>query len=199
MDYRMYVVDEILVSEEIAKVSFACDLEACKGICCVEGDAGAPLEEEEIGIIEDLVDVIEPYLMPEARREIEKNGVFSYDEDGDYVTSLVNDKECVFVYYDKGIALCAIEKAFRKGLIDFPKPVSCHLYPIRVVKKENFTALNYHQWAVCSPACALGKKKNIPLYVSLKEPLIRAYGEKWYRELVLQIEGAKEENDNNVR
>jgi hypothetical protein len=184
----MYIIDDILVSEEIASVRFACDLKTCKGICCVEGDAGAPLEEEEIGEIEDLVDIIKPFLMPEAIKTIEETGVFSYDEDGDYVTSLVNDRECVFVYYENGVALCAIEKAFRQGLVDFPKPISCHLYPVRVTKKENFTALNYHQWAICSTACELGKRNNVPLYQSLREPLIRAYGEKWYKKLVYEIE-----------
>ena len=185
----MYIVDGILVSTEIKDVHFACDLHQCKGECCVEGDAGAPLEEEEIGVLEDLVDIVEPFLMPDALKVIDEQGVFCYDEDGDYVTSLMNDKECVFVYYDNGIALCAIEKAYRKGLIKFPKPISCHLYPIRVTKKENFTALNYHKWYICSTAVSNGRQLGTPLYRSLKEPLIRAYGKEWYKELVLQIEG----------
>lgn len=183
-------VDNVLLSEEIINEYFCCDIEKCKGICCVEGDAGAPLLEEEIGIMEDLKDVTVDYAQPEGKAIIDEKGVFDFDMDGSYVTPLVNQKECAFVYFENGIAMCAIEKAFEKGetnnLSDdnlFNKPISCYLYPIREMQLSNAVALNYHKWDVCKNAVEKGEKEHIRVYQFLKKPLIRRFGEDWYRKL----------------
>jgi len=184
----MYIVGDVLVTGEIKSECFSCDLQHCKGSCCVEGDAGAPLEESEAVILEKILDAVKPYMEPEAVKQVENTGVFTYDDEGDCVTPLVKNKECVFAYFENGTALCAIEKAYNEGKIDFPKPVSCHLYPLRVLKRENFTALNYHRWDICSAARLKGKETAMPLYRFLKEPLIRYFGERWYEELLRQLE-----------
>lgn len=154
----------------------------------MEGDAGAPLEEEEISILEDSIDYIYPYMREESVREIERNGVFDFDEYGHYVTPLVNGKECAFVVFnDEGIALCAIENAWKEGKTTFRKPISCHLYPIRLSRYKDFEAVNYHQWYICSPATEYGKKLKVPVYEFLKEALIRKYGERYFEQLCKQI------------
>lgn len=184
----MIIVDDILVSDEIKEIYFACDLSVCKGECCVAGDAGAPLDENEISVLEDDIEEIKPYMCKSGIDVIEKNGVFEYDEDGTYVTPLVNDKECAFVYWENGISFCAIEKAWTKKKIDFQKPLSCHLYPIRLSKVGNSIAVNYHKWDVCAPALTNGKKSGLPLYKYLKQPLSRRFGKGWYEKLVLRLE-----------
>lgn len=184
----MIIIDDIIVSDEFRDARFCCDVQKCLGACCVEGDAGAPLKEEEISIIEDAIEEIEPYMREEGIVVIEKRGIFDYDESGEYVTPLINDKDCAFVFYDKGIAKCAIEKAYDEGKIDFQKPISCHLYPLRITKSKNFEAINYHKWFICEPARTFGKKEEIPLYKFVKTPLIRAYGQEWYDKLVKEIE-----------
>jgi len=185
----MIVIDNIIVSDEFRDGRFCCNLKKCLGVCCIEGDAGAPLEEDEISILEDNLEAIEPYMREEGIQVIGKNGVFDYDEFGDYVTPLIKDKDCAFVYYDENnIAGCAIEKAYDEGKIDFQKPVSCHLYPVRITKKKNFEAVNYHKWFICEPARTLGKEKGVYLYKFLETPLIRKYGEKWYKKLKNEIE-----------
>ena len=186
----MIVIDDKIISDDIKDVCFQCDLNACKGACCIEGDEGAPLEENEISIIEDYLDKVKPFMTEAGRKVIDQLGVFDYGADGSYVTPLVNGGACAFVYIKDGIALCAIESAYRKGIIDYAKPISCHLYPIRLKKHEaknpedSFIAVNYHKWQVCKPALKNGKKLDLPIYKSLKEPLIRAFGEEFYRELV---------------
>ncbi len=184
----MIIIDEILVSDEIKEIHFACELSICHGDCCVDGDAGAPLEEEEISILEDEVDDIKPYMTKQGLEVINRVGVFEYDVDGEYVTPLVNDNECAFVYFEDGINYCAIEKAYIEGKIKFQKPISCHLYPIRLSKVGPSTAVNYHNWHICSPALIAGKKSGIPLYKYLKLPLIRKFGESWYNKLVKEFE-----------
>ncbi len=179
----MIVIDDTLVSEELGKIYFSCDLHSCHGDCCVEGDAGAPLEEEEISILEDALDDIKPYMTEKGKNVVEKNGVFDYDIDGEWVTPLVNDRECAFVYFENGISFCAIEKAWREGKIKFQKPVSCHLYPVRLKKLKFNTAVNYDHWEICNPALIKGKADNTKVYQFLKEPLIRKFGEKWYQKL----------------
>ncbi len=179
----MIVIDDTLVSEELGKIYFSCDLHSCHGDCCVEGDAGAPLEEEEISILEDALDDIKPYMTEKGKSVVEKNGVFDYDIDGEWVTPLVNDRECAFVYFENGISFCAIEKAWREGKIKFQKPVSCHLYPVRLKKLKFNTAVNYDHWEICNPALIKGKADNTKVYQFLKEPLIRKFGEKWYQKL----------------
>ncbi|MCC8146220.1 MAG: DUF3109 family protein [Bacteroidales bacterium] len=180
----MLQIEDTIISLDLLEESFLCDLSACKGICCVEGESGAPVEEEEIAELEKVLPLIWDDLSPQAKEIIEKQGVVYLDEDGEYVTSIVNGEDCVFTCYDeKGMCKCAIEKAFREGKTDFYKPISCHLYPVRVAKYKGFRAVNYHRWNVCQAACILGKKEKVKVYQFLKEPLTRKFGEEWYKHL----------------
>lgn len=180
----MIEIDDKIVSADLLRECFACDLSKCKGICCVEGNAGAPLEEEEVGILEREYEAYKPFMAGEGVAAVEKQGFAVLDEDGDLTTPLVNDAECAYSYRENGITLCAIERAWREGKTSFHKPISCHLYPIRVTKFSNGTfGLNYHRWSVCKSACECGKKLGIPVYKSLKEPIIRQFGEEFYEAL----------------
>lgn len=179
----MIQLGQTLISLDLLDEYFACDLQACKGECCVQGDAGAPLEVDELEILARIYPEVKPYMRPEGIKAVEEQGLYTVDASGDYVTPLVEGRECAYVYFENGIAFCAIEKAYREGRIDFPKPVSCHLYPVRLKEIGGFTALNYHRWEICSPACALGARLKMPLYRFLKEPLIRRFGAEWYAEL----------------
>lgn len=177
-------VGNVLLSPDIFTERFCCDLEKCKGICCVEGDAGAPVTLEEIEDIEDVLDTVWDDLSASAQAVIDKQGVAYTDEEGDLVTSIVHGKDCVFTCYSGGCCLCALEKAFREGRTEFVKPISCALYPIREKRFGNGTvALNYNKWAVCKDAVALGRKLNLPVWRFLEKPLIRRFGEEWYKEL----------------
>ncbi len=182
----MLAIDNTLISDDIFNHYFACDLSCCKGICCVEGDAGAPLEEEEISVLEDCLDEIKPFMLKEGIEVVIQSGVFDYDVEGILVTPLVNDKECAFVYFEDNIAKCAIEKAYMEKRIDFQKPISCHLYPIRITKSNYYEMLNYHRWEVCHSACMHGKDLAISVFDYLRIPLTRKYGEEWI-EKVKQI------------
>ncbi|MBS1489215.1 MAG: DUF3109 family protein [Bacteroidetes bacterium] len=185
----MINVGEILVSDDIANVEFVCHLEKCKGACCVEGELGAPLEKDELEVMKTIQDAVKPYLTPEGLKNIEKQGPYILDEDGDFSTPTIGGKECAYAHYDQqGILKCGIEQAYLDGKISFRKPISCHLYPIRIIRKKNLEAVNYHEWSICSDACRLGKSLQIPLYQFLKEPLIRKYGQAWYNELVRLVE-----------
>ena len=180
----MIEIDDTIVSLDIVQDYFLCDLARCKGACCVEGDSGAPLEKEEIAKLEAALPHVWDDLSPKAREVIDRQGVAYIDTEGDIVTSIVNGKDCVFTYYDQtGTCKCAVEKAYREGKIDFYKPVSCHLYPIRVTQYRDFNAVNYHRWSVCKPAILLGRKEELRIYKFLKEPLIRKFGESWYQAL----------------
>ncbi|EAY24200.1 DUF3109 family protein [Microscilla marina] len=184
----MLVVENTYISDDVIENFFVCDLEKCKGACCVEGHLGAPLEEEELPKIEAVYEKVKPYLTPEAIKVIDKEGLYIKDHEGDYSTSTINDQECVFAYYDeKGFLKCGIETAYLNGEIDFIKPISCHLYPIRITKLDIEEALNYHRWQICSPACGHGKALGVPLYKFLKTPLVRRYGEDWYKKLEQQV------------
>ncbi len=179
-------IEDKVVSTQIFERKFVCDLNACKGACCIEGDSGAPLTFEEISVLEDDLDAIKPYMRPEGIAAVEKTGVFYMDQENDAVTTLINEKECAFVYFDDhGITKCSIEQAHKDGKTDFKKPISCHLYPIRVKQFQDFTALNYSSWDICSPACACGDELNVPVYKFLKEPLIRAFGQLFFDELLV--------------
>jgi hypothetical protein len=180
----MIILEDILISDDLRDVYFCCDLQQCKGACCVEGDAGAPLEEEEISLLEDYIDIIKLFMIPKGTMEVEATGVFDYDADGKFVTPLVNGKECSYVYFEDGIARCAIEKAFQENAIPFPKPLSCHLYPIRISQVGKKDAINYHKWHICNKALKNGMKLKTPLYYFLKDALIRKYGRSWYNELI---------------
>ena len=180
----MIQIKDTLISEDVFETCFVCDLGKCKGMCCVEGDAGAPLTHEEYEAIKDVLPKIWDDLSPKARELIEKQGIAYIDDDGELVTSIIKGRECVFTYFDAdGVCRCAIDNAFREGKISVQKPISCHLYPIRLRKYDDFTALNYDRWSVCRPALRLGKKTGIKLYQFLKEPLIRKFGEEWYQEV----------------
>jgi hypothetical protein len=176
-------INNILISDDIRDIRFCCDLDACKGACCVEGDAGAPLEEEEISLLEDYIDLIRQFMVPRGAEEVDRIGVFDYDAEGRFVTPLVAGNECCYVYHENGIARCAIEKAFQEKIIPFPKPLSCHLYPIRINFLKRGEAVNYHEWDICRPALTEGKKLNLRLYQFLKDALIRKYGNEWYKDL----------------
>ena len=185
----MIQIDDVVVSLDVLREKFLCDLSACKGECCIEGDAGAPVELDGVGRLEGVLPVIWDALRPEAWAVIVRQGLVYADCEGDLVTSIVNNKDCVFTCYDdKGCCYCAIEKAFREGKTDFYKPVSCHLYPIRVGDYGPYKAVNYHRWDVCKAAVLLGRKENVPVYKFLREPLIRKFGEAWYKALELAAE-----------
>lgn len=192
----MIQIDNTLVSLDVLERQFLCDLSHCKGICCVEGDSGAPLLEEEVVELEKALPVIWDDLAPKAQEIIKKQGVAYIDEEGDLVTSIVNGKDCVFTCYDAdGTCKCAVEKAYREGKLSFYKPVSCHLYPIRVEKYDTFEAVNYNRWSICKAAEILGKKEKLPVYKFLKEPLVRRFGKDWY-EALEEIAGEWEKQKN---
>ena len=171
---------------------FICDFGKCKGACCVEGDSGAPLDEDEKAILDEIYPDIKEYLTEKGIEEIEKQGTSVIDADGDLVTPIINDKECVYTVFENGLALCGIEKAFLDGKISYRKPISCSLYPIRIQKYPEFDAVNYNKWNICAPARELGFKMGTPVYKFLKEPLIRKYGEDWYKELEYAAENLEE-------
>lgn len=193
----MIEIEDKIVSSEILTCYFACDYCKCKGECCVEGDSGAPLEIDECGQLEDNFEKIEKYLTNEGKEAILKDGAYVIDMDGDYTTTLVHDAECAYSFVEDGNIMCAIERAYRNGDIDFNKPLSCHLYPIRLVKLKNgFTGLNYHRWSICKDAITKGEKECVKVYQGLKEPLIRAFGEQFYtylQEVDQIIENGEEE------
>jgi len=180
----MLQIQDTIISLDIIDEYFSCDLSVCKGICCVEGDVGAPVEESEIACMEKALPAIWDDLSPAAKEVIEKQGFAYRDADGEYVTSIVDGEDCVFTCYDEnGYCRCAIEKAFREKKIEFTKPISCHLYPVRLSHLDEFRAVNYHCWRVCKSAVVMGKKSNVKVFQFLKEPLIRKFGEEWYEQL----------------
>jgi hypothetical protein len=183
----MIPVGETLVSDDIASIKFCCDLPRCLGACCVAGDAGAPLEDDEIALIQDALEEIIPFMTPKGVETVNQQGVFDYDAAGKYVTPLIEGRECAFVYFIGKVAHCAIEKAYDNKKIDFRKPVSCHLYPIRITNYNGFEAVNYHKWSICNKALVNGSKLDLPLYKFLKDSLIRKYGKDWYDELTATI------------
>ncbi|MCE7066519.1 DUF3109 family protein [Dyadobacter sp. CY326] len=189
----MILIDNTCISDDIEDQFFVCDLDKCKGACCVEGDSGAPLEEDELAILDEIYPAVEPYLTQAGKDIIAKEGTYTKDWDGDYVTPVINGRECAYAIYDqKGILKCGIEAAFLDGKIGYKKPISCHLYPIRVTKYEQYHALNYDRWEICNPACSLGAALGVPVYKFLKEPLIRAYGTNWYDQLTQEIDERQE-------
>ena len=184
----MILIENTCISDDVAEQFFVCHIEKCKGACCVEGDSGAPLEADELPILEAIYPQVAPYLTDTGRKAIAEQGVYTHDWEGDAVTPIIEGRECAYAVYDeKGILKCGIEMAYNDGKTTFKKPLSCHLYPIRVTKYESYHALNYDRWSICSPACSLGEQLGVPVYQFLKEPLIRAYGEAWYQELCQEI------------
>jgi hypothetical protein len=179
----MIQIGDTIVSRDLFEHHFYCHLEKCEGNCCVFGDSGAPLEEMEVRLLEQHLEAIKPYMRAEGLRELSEQGSWMTDDDGDRVTPLVGREECAYVFFEDGIARCAIEKAYEEGSIPFRKPVSCHLYPIRINRLKNGVALNYHQWSICEPARILGKLKGIPVFRFLKDALTRVYGPAFYDEM----------------
>jgi len=185
----MILIENAVISDDIKEKAFVCDLEKCKGACCVEGDLGAPLEESELKELEDSYKAVKPYLSQAGVEAIEKGGLYIKDFEGDFSTTTIGGKECAFAIYDnEGILKCGIEQAYLDGKTKFQKPISCHLYPIRITKYDHYEALNYDRWSICTAACTLGEKLGVPIYKFLKGPLIRKYGADWYQELCDDIE-----------
>ncbi len=180
----MILLPPALISDDLKELFFCCDMGKCKGACCVEGDAGAPLEEEEISLLDDYIAEVKPFMTPEGIEEIDRLGVFDYDAEGKFVTPLIEGMECAYIFFKEGIARCAIEEAYQQKKIPFPKPLSCHLYPLRISRMGKEDAVNYHKWYICDKALEKGQREKIYLYEYLKDALIRKYGETWYRELV---------------
>lgn len=180
----MMQIEKTLVSDDLLEKEFVCNLQQCKGACCVEGEAGAPLEEGELKELEKNFEAIRPYLNQKGLTEIDKQGLYVKGWDGDWETPIIDGKECVYtVFDDQAHAACGIEKAYLDGKIDWKKPVSCHLYPVRVQQYSEFAAVNYHHWQICSPACSLGEQLKVPVYKFVKEALIRKFGQVWYKAL----------------
>jgi len=180
----MFQVGKTIISDELFETEFVCNLNACKGMCCVEGDSGAPLLEEEKAVLDKIYPKVKPYLTPEGIKAIEEQGKYVLDMEGELTTPLVNGKECAYVTQNEdGTYLCGIERAFLDKKITWQKPISCHLYPVRVKDFPEFQTVNYNEWKICSSACELGKQLQVPLYKFLKEPLIRKFGEGWYNEV----------------
>ncbi len=193
--YGMIAIGDVLISDDVLKAKFVCDLDACHGACCWEGEWGAPLLEEELQIISSVWEKVAPFLSEESRKTVAKKGFGTrYGEEGEVLgTPLVENGACAYLLWDgKGIAKCAFEVAHAEGIIDWPKPISCHLYPIRVsYLKDGSEAWNYSRWKICAPACRNGKKLGVPLYKFLKGAIVRAKGEDFYAQLDAYTEGVE--------
>jgi len=195
-DHEVIVLDDKVISGAVTQEFFACDIAKCKGACCVEGEVGAPLEEEELAILEDIYEQVAPYLSKAGRRTIQESGKYVYEEEDGYATPLINGLECAYtVFDDQGIAHCGIEKAYQDRKIDFRKPISCHLYPIRITETQHIEALNYDRWDICTPACPAGKSRNVKVYEFAREAIIRKYGEEFYQALDMLVKQREEERN----
>lgn len=192
----MIQIDDKILSLDIFQKHFCCDLPKCLGACCIHGQSGAPLEKDEVLILEDILVSITPYLKPEGLKAIKAQGVATIDNDGDLVTTLIDGKECAYCISEKGIAFCAIEKAWLNKKIDFRKPISCHLYPIRVKNFTTFIGLNYDKWDICEPARTLGITKKLPIYKCLEDAITRAYGKEFFHQVE---EAAKLLESENIK
>ncbi len=179
----MIEIGDKVITLDLITEKFVCDLDKCNGVCCVYGESGAPLEPEEVDVLEKEYKNIAPYLTKDGNRAIEKLGTWVIDADNETVTPLIEGRECAYAVFEGAIAKCGIEKAFEAGATTFIKPISCHIYPIRVKKYNDFTALNYDRWKICDSARSCGEKKDVPVYRFLREPIIRKYGEEFYQKL----------------
>jgi hypothetical protein len=179
----MIIIQNTVISDDVRDQFFVCQLDKCKGACCVEGDLGAPLEEEELKYLKDNYALIKPYLTGAGQQAIEEQGLYIKDWEDDYSTPTIEGRECAYALYNEGVLSCGIEQAYLDGKISWRKPISCHLYPIRISKHKDFEALNYDRWSICSAACNFGQNLGVRVYQFLKEPLIRKYGADWYQEL----------------
>lgn len=184
----MLQIDDTIVSLDLVEKNFTCDLKACKGSCCRYGDSGAPLDPDEAEELDRIWPDLWPFLRPEGIREIENQGISVIDMEGDRVTPLINNEECAYTVMEDGIFRCGIEMAFFAGAVDFRKPISCHLFPVRIKQYRDFRAVNYEQWSICRSGAAAGDRQDKKLYIFLREPLIRAFGEEWYEKLTWAAE-----------
>ena len=185
----MIEVGNVLVHEDVVRENFVCNLKKCKGACCLEGDSGAPLNHDELHILDEIYPKVKPFMTAKGIATVEEAGTYVTDFEGDYTTPCVDtNKECAYVTWENGITKCAIEKAYEYGAINWKKPISCHLYPIRITKYPEFDVLNYDRWSICSPACSFGNELKVHVHEFLKEPLIRKFGEEWYKELEEAVE-----------
>jgi hypothetical protein len=192
----MIVVGNKLLSEDIFDVKFTCDLNACGGACCVEGEGGAPLTEEECAILDEIFDDIKPYLRDEGLAVLKDKGLFTVESDGELVTPLIEGRACAYATIaDNGNVHCGIETAYRDGKISWKKPISCHLYPIRVKELVDFTALNYHEWSICEGAITCGLSTKTSVLEFSKEALVRRFGLEWYNEALKTLEVWREKRD----
>jgi hypothetical protein len=183
----MIVIDQIILSDDIAENHFVCDLTACKGACCEEGDSGAPLEQQECELLDAQFQAIKPYISEEGALVIQSQGTHILDQEGDWSTPLMQNGACAYSIRINGVLQCGIEKAWQQGKSSLQKPISCHLYPIRLNRYDTFEAVNYHRWSICGPACTLGSRLQVPLYIFLKGALIRRFGAEWYEKLESEI------------
>lgn len=184
----MIAVDNVVVTDEVIANNFVCNLNKCKGACCIEGDSGAPLDADELTVLKEIYPTVKPYMTEKGIEVVEREGTHVTDFDGDYTTPCIdNNKECAYVIWENGITQCAIEKAYNDGKITYKKPISCHLYPIRITQYPDFEVLKYDRWNICAPACSFGDELKVPVYAFLKDPLIRKYGAEWYRQLELEL------------
>lgn len=179
----MLLLDGHLIDEDVLTTSFCCNLGACKGACCVQGESGAPLDPAETTLLEDLLPALQPWLRPEGLAVLAEQGAWVRDHEGDLTTPLVKGEECAYAIFENGVALCGIEKAWKAGAVPFQKPVSCHLYPIRVEAAQPFPKLNYHHWRICTPALMGGEAKGVPLVQFVKDGLVRKFGTEFYEQL----------------
>lgn len=187
----MFAVGNILISDDLLDAPFSCNLGACHGACCVVGDAGAPLEPDERALLEEVLPVVRERLRPEALAVIEAKGVWEELDPGEYATTCVGDAECVFVVYDGPVAKCAIQAAQMEGRTDIAKPISCHLFPVRIERIGDFHVVNYERVGICRPGVRHGRAKGTQLAAYLKEPLERRFGDGWYKEFVEALEARR--------
>lgn len=179
----MLQIDDKIISLDVIEKQFVCNLSKCKGACCIQGDSGAPLDDNELELIDEAYPIVHPFMTEKGIEAVERQGTYTIDVDGDRVTPLVDNKECAYVYFEEGVTKCAIEKAYNEKLISFQKPVSCHLYPIRIKKFDSFDGVNYDKNDICKPAVVHGKRLGVPIYEFVKDGLVRKYGEEWYKKL----------------
>jgi len=194
----MMEIGDKVVSLDLITCKFVCDLAKCKGVCCVDGESGAPLEAEEADILEKEYPNIRPYLREEGNKAIEKQGSWVMDIDRETVTPLIDGKECAYAIFEAGITRCGIEKAHEAGATAFRKPISCHIYPIRVKTYRGFTGINYDRWKICDPARAFGEEKDVPVYRFLRDAIERKYGREFYRKLEIISRNVGQDPDENI-
>jgi hypothetical protein len=193
----MISIGKTLVSDDVLEEHFVCDLAKCKGECCIAGDYGAPLDPAELAEIDKYYPIIKPLMQKKGVESVEKLGKYGKDNEDEWVTPLIDGHaECAYTIFENGIAKCSFEKAYYEGLIPWKKPISCHLYPVRIRKLKNYEAVNYDRWEICAPACKLGKSLKVPVYKFLRESLIRKYGEEWYKELEIAADYLKSQSDS---